>query len=187
MLEGFTYYSLKCPYFIVRELAFVAGENAPGPRVPYSRPHERKQTVQQEFADCLQWVSRSLRLGLLWPYTLRPGQILAQHQSRQHRALGPRLYLPAVFLHLGRRSRYFEASFVGGRTSTRSAGKEKDGKAAIPRLASWTGGPFTQLSLKSARKLPWPSVREHRLVLSVEGTMRTEGSRNSESFRATRL
>ena len=77
--------------------------------------------------------------------------------------------------------------FRGREDSTRSAGKEKDGKAAIPRLASWTGGPFTQLSLKSARKLPLPSVRELRLVLSGEGTMRSEGPRNSESFRATRL
>jgi hypothetical protein len=138
VLEGFTYYSLKCPYFIVRELAFVAGENAPGPRVPYSRPHERKQTVQQEFADCLQWVSRSLRLGLLWPYTLRPGQILAQHQSRQHRALGPRLYLPAVFLP-GQKIALFRGLFCGREDvyAVRWEGKGWQGCYSPARVVDW--------------------------------------------------
>src|SRR5712691_1593521 len=78
-------------------------------------------------------------------------------QSRRHQTLRQRLYLSAAsprLLHLSRRSLYFEASFVGERTSTRFDGKERLARLAIPRLALWTGGPFTQLERKSERKLP---------------------------------
>src|ERR1700693_1891622 len=97
-------------------------------------------------------------------------------QPRRQRALRPRLYPSTAvprLLHLSRRSRYFEASFVGERTSTPFDGKERVARLAIPRLASWTGGPFTQPERENERRVP-PSPESccHGRMMRFETTSR---------------